>query len=100
MPNPPQAWSIEGILSSPLLWGVICLIAIALALSGKLDMSAAKLVLTLAWLMSCFAIYRFAPILALPVILRLLFTTCLGSAFGIGLWFISAWMSPKPLHVA
>src|SRR5437879_3301973 len=63
------------------LWGVICLIPIALALSGRLDMSAARLVLILAWLMASFAIYRFAPILALPVILRLLFTAWLASAF-------------------
>jgi hypothetical protein len=99
MSTPLKQWSIEGILSSPLLWGVVCLVTIALALSGRLDMTAAKLVLILAWLMASFAIYRFAPILTLPVILRLLVTTCLASAFGIGLWFLSEWMSAKPLDV-
>jgi hypothetical protein len=86
-------WSIEGILASPLLWGIICLVAIAVGLSGKLDMSAAKWILLAAWVMAIFSFYRFAPILNQPLIPRILWVVLFAGAFGLTLYYLSEWMS-------
>lgn len=87
-------WSIEGILASPYLWGFICLVATGVALSGKLDVSAAKWVLVGAWGFAIFSCYRFAPILRQPPIPRLLWIMLATSVTGLLLFYIANWMTP------
>jgi hypothetical protein len=99
MDSPASDWSFEAILTSPLLWGVICLLTIALTLSGKLDMTAAKWVLLAEWIMATFSFYRFAPILRQPLIPRVLLVVILSAAFGFGAYHLSVWMSHRPSPV-
>jgi hypothetical protein len=87
---------LEAILGSPLLWGFIGLFALAASLSGKLDMTAAKWVLAVAWLMAIVSLYRFDPIQHLPVIPRTLWIAMLSAAIGLVLYYVSMWMAVKP----
>jgi hypothetical protein len=87
-------WSFEGILTSPLLWGIICIISIAIAVSGKLDMSAAKFLLLAAWCMAVFSFYRFSPILNQSLALRISLVMALSGVFGIFLFGLWIWMQP------
>jgi len=79
---------------SPLLWGFIGLVTAAVALSGRLDVIAAKWVLVVAWLMAVFSIYRFEPILRQSGLPRILWVSLLASACGLCLHFLSNWLSP------
>jgi hypothetical protein len=97
MATPNPEWTCEGILASPLLWGFICLVAVAVGLSGRLDVSIAKWVLLAAWLMAVFSLYRFSPILRQPLIPRLLLVMLSSSCVGLFLYSVSAWMSGKPI---
>lgn len=81
---------------SPYLWGFVSLLTFALALSGRLDLNAAKWVLALAWSLSTFSLYRFAPILHQPLVPRLLWTMLGASVMGLLLVWLAGWMSVRP----
>lgn len=91
---------LEAILGSPLLWGFIGLVALAVSLSGRLDMTAAKWVLVVAWVMAIVSIYRFDLILHLPIIPRILWVAMLSAAIGLVLYYVSMWMSVKAADVS
>lgn len=91
---------VEAILGSPLLWGFIGLVAIAVALSGRLDVTAAKWVLVGAWTMAIFSVYRFDPMLRQSIIARSLWVIMISAGIGLALYYLSAWMENRPSSVA
>jgi len=86
-------WSVEGILCSPLLWGFICVVTTAIAISGRLDVNVAKWILVVAWLMAAFSIYRFGPVLRQPFVPRILLMMVSAGIVGLALYYLAGWMS-------
>lgn len=86
----------EAVLGSPLLWGIAALVAVAVTLAGKLDVTAANWVLTAAWGLAAFSVYRSAPILRQNLVPRLLLVMLLSSVVGLALYRLSLWMEDKP----
>jgi hypothetical protein len=88
---------LESFIGSPITWGVVALVGMALALSGKLSMGAAKWILWLAFASAVFGIWRAEVILQLDVALRLLVVICCASGFAVGTLLLDRWLtSPKP----
>ena len=91
---------LEALLVSPITWGVVALILGAIALSGRLSLSAANAMLIVAWAAAGFGVYRAEAVLHLPWILRSLLTMLAASVFGIGFYYLSAWLTPRPVTTA
>jgi hypothetical protein len=87
---------IESFFASPITWGVVTLLAIALALSGKLNMNAATAVLWLAFFTALFGVYRAEAILKTDILMRYLILGCCAFGFASGTVALNRWMiSPK-----
>lgn len=86
---------LEAILASSIFWGVVALMALALALSGKLSVSAAITVLWLAWATAVFGIYRAEIVAKLDPVIKYLGLVMVASGLAIGAVMIGRWLE-KP----
>ncbi len=92
---------VESFFASPITWGVVTLLAIALALSGKLNMSAATGVLWLAFFTALFGVYRAEAILKTDTLMRYLVLGCCAFGFAAGTVLLNRWMtSPKAPEIS
>jgi hypothetical protein len=103
--NPPKSpqssrdWlrELEEFLKHPLVWGVVALIALAIALSGKLSVSLATVIMWVAWATATFGLYRFAVrSFTLRPVLGFLVLAVVG---GVLVWPVAVanhWLSTKP----
>jgi hypothetical protein len=92
-----RAWPFfEGFLASPITWGVVTLLALALALSGKLSMSAATYITWVAFGTAVFGVYRAEGIIKIDPLLRFLILGCVAFGFAACIVRLNRWMvSPK-----
>ncbi len=81
--------AVETFLSHPILWGVIALLALALALSGRLSVNAAVVVLWVAWAAAAFGVYR--ALVGQDLVLRWLSVIAMSSMLAIGAVLLSRW---------
>jgi hypothetical protein len=89
--------SFEKFLSHPILWGVLALIALAVALSGKLSMSAASWLMWAAFALAIFGVYRATADARIDTLLRLLIIGCAAFGLALGVVLVNRWInSPKP----
>lgn len=72
---------------SPITWGFVALLLAAIAISGRLSMTAANILLIFAFAIGCFGIFRSGLGLHISIIFCLL--------LGIGLTLISWWIQPS-----
>jgi hypothetical protein len=89
--------SIEKFLSNPILWGIACVIAISISLSGKINVAASSILMWVAWLMATFGAYRGFMSFRFDPPLRALSTVATASVFAIGTLLVVRWMNAKPL---
>jgi internalin A len=89
---------IEKFLSNPIVWGVMALLAIALALSGRVSMTAATWLVWIAWIMAIFGAYRAVAYFGLDIILRLLIVGALSFTFAIGAVLLNRWFCAPNLN--
>lgn len=85
----------EAFFESPFLWGVITLVAIGLALRGKLSVNAATIVLWCALGTAVFGVYRAEVIYKLDTVLRYLILGTLAGAFAIPTVLLTRWIKPE-----
>lgn len=87
---------LEAVLASPITWGVATLVAIALALSGKLSMGAAKWIMWAACCSAAFGVYRAEVVVKLDSLMRFLVLGCCIFGLVAGTVATTRWMSsPK-----
>src|SRR5205823_4134579 len=82
---------VDAILASPITWGVAALILAAIALSGRFSVSAATVLLLIAWLAAVIGVYRSEVSLHLHWIPRYLIVLLCASAIGLGLYYLNEW---------
>ena len=92
--------ALEAFLSHPILWGVLALIALAVALSGKLSVSAASTLLWIAYAAAVFGIFRAEAPLRNDPALRYLLLMTVGGLLAIGALFIQRWFAKRPTEAA
>jgi hypothetical protein len=92
--------TFEKVLSHPLLWGVCALIALAVALSGKLSVSAAGWLMWAAWGLAVFAVYRALAVVGLDSLLKILIVGVVGCSLAIGVVLVNRWFDKKESHPA
>src|ERR1700682_5624900 len=86
---------IDAILASPIFWGVVAFLALAIALSGKLSVSAAIIFLWAAWAMAVFGVYRAESVTKLDLTLRLLILLTAASGLAVGAVWLGRWVAAK-----
>ncbi len=87
---------LESFLGSPITWGVVALVALALALSGKLSMGAARSIMWAACCSAVFGIYRAETVAKLDPLMRFLILGCCALGFSAATVAANRWMSaPK-----
>lgn len=92
---------LEKLLSHPIFWGVLALVAISIALSGRLSVSAAGWVMWAAWALAVFGAYRAAVTFNLDPLLTLLVAGTCACLFAIGAVVVNRWygMDPKASNI-
>jgi hypothetical protein len=97
-----RVWVLtEAFFSSPITWGVVALLALTLALSGKLSMTAATWVLWLAVFTALFGVYRAEAMLKMDALMRCLIFGCCAFGFAAGAVALNRWMnSPKEPEIS
>lgn len=73
------------------MWGFVVIILAAIALSGKLSMSASRWLLVIAWLIGVIGVYRLFPSDAFHWLPRSLYALLGASVIGIGLYHLGQW---------
>src|SRR5579872_3211362 len=81
---------LETFLSHPILWGVLALFALAIALSGRLSVSAATAVLWIAWAAAVFGVFSTEAALKDPVIKALVLIIA-ASTLALGAYLVQEW---------
>lgn len=74
-------------LISPIIWGILGFIIVAITLSGKWNLNYANILFIIAFLIGCFEISRIGAVIHLRIIFCLL--------LGIGLTALSLWITPS-----
>nr|MBI3612351.1 hypothetical protein [Nitrospirota bacterium] len=93
---------ILSILETQLFWGVfglmVTVLTTSVALSGKYNVSASRILLVFAWLIAVGGIYVLIPSIQQNIhpILRSLYTLLGASMLGIGLFYLSQWYDLSP----
>lgn len=87
---------VEALLSSPILWGVVALVAIAIALSGRLSVSAATFVLWISWAAAVFGIFRAEATIKNDPAMKYLILIVASSSLAIGALMLQRWFVKKP----
>jgi hypothetical protein len=86
---------LESFLSHPLLWGVFAVVALAIALSGRLSVNAASTLLWVAFAAAIFGVFRAGIPLRNDPVLRYLILVAISSSLAIGTVLLQRWFS-KP----
>src|SRR5260370_35906006 len=84
---------LESFLGSPITWGVVALVALALALIGKLSMGAARSIMWAACCSAVFGIYRAETVAKLDPLMRFLILSCCAVGFSAVTVAANRWMS-------
>jgi hypothetical protein len=84
----------DTVLASPVTWGVLAIIAGAVALAGKFSITASDNVLVVAAVLAIVAIFRAPPFSQQDLLVRVLWTSLLGSALSLSLVTLSEWWHP------
>ncbi len=87
---------LEAFLAHPLLWGVICIVALAVALTGRLSLTAATWLLWIAYAAATFGILR-TNILSGDPTIKLLSALAIASILAIGAVLLQRWFRGKPM---
>jgi hypothetical protein len=90
-------WSdqAEKFLSSPILWGVLAVVALAFALSAKLSVTATTVLMWIAYALAVFGGYRL--VIGWDLIFRLLSTGALACILAMVTIATIRWLNDKPL---
>lgn len=87
---------LESALASPLLWGTFAVVALAIALSGKVSMSATAILLWIACAMGIFGISRIEVLRHFDPLLRLLILGCIVFGLAVVTVVLQRWLTtPK-----
>lgn len=86
------------LLSSPILWGIAAVLALAIALSGRLSLTGAAWLVWTAWGMAVFGVYRATVYFGLDAVVRILTVGALGFGLAIGAVLLNRWFSPRPVQ--
>ena len=89
---------LEKLFSHPIFWGVLALVAISIALGGKLSVSAAGWFMWGAWALAVFGVYRTTVAFSLDLPLRLLAIGACGCTLAIGALVANRWYGAKEPH--
>jgi hypothetical protein len=88
--------AVESFLSHPILWGVIALVAFAVAFSGRLSVNAAVLVLWAAFGAAVFGVFRVeASLIRNDPLIKYLVLTLIASGLAIGTIELQRWFVGK-----
>jgi hypothetical protein len=85
----------EKILSHPIVWGVLACIALAVAFSGRISMTAAAVFMWVACALATFGGYRLFAYLGAGLPIRLLSSLALGCVFAIATILAVRWLNSK-----
>jgi hypothetical protein len=86
---------IEKFLSSPILWGITAIIAIALGLSGRFSVTASSILMWVAWAMASFGAYRIYVFYKMDTPIRMLATIASTCILAIAALLVVRWMNIK-----
>lgn len=87
---------LESVIASPVTWGVIALAGFAIALSGRLSMTAANWVMWIAFGLAVFGIYRAEVILKMEPLMRFMVLGGCALLLAAGTLAVGRWMNaPK-----
>jgi hypothetical protein len=87
--------TLEKFLSHPILWGVCALIALSIALGGKLSVSTAGALMWAAWGLAIFGVYRTVAAAGLDFLLKILIVGAVGCSLAVGVVLVNRWYDKK-----
>lgn len=87
--------TIESFLSHPILWGVFALVALSIALSGKLSISASSVILWIAYGAAIFGVFRAEVSLKNDPALRYLILATIAGCLAVGALLLQRWLDPR-----
>src|SRR5215472_16906901 len=89
-----KSGTVEKILSNPIYGAVGGLITLGIAFSGKLDVTATKVLFGSAWLISVWSIYNLPVITPLSAVARFIVTIFSAGVLGVALYLLLVWLKP------